>query len=152
MEGERQAGNPSMMCEDFFNFNGWYLWEVWLDQVEMAEEACVFKQSWKRWLMFCNYVFRRLFHTIYIWSGLQLGLCVMTIYIVWRYKNVYRFILCSIVYLVSSQTTVFTVIFFVIWTTCYVLPYATWRQHKLTRRRVNGQCFPAAPHNKAARH
>ena len=45
----------------------------------------------------------------------KLGLCGMTIYIVWQEKNVYHFILCSIVYIVVTQITLFTAIFFVIW-------------------------------------
>ena len=47
---------------------------------------------------------------VLIVSRFGLGLCDMTIYIVWRYKNVNRFILCSIVYIVLSQITVFMVI------------------------------------------
>ncbi len=42
----------------------------------------------------------------------ELGLCDMTIYISDGRNKVYRFILCSIVYFVVSQSTLFTVILF----------------------------------------
>ncbi len=43
-------------------------------------------------------------------SHLRLGLCDMTIYIGWTKLKVYRFILCSIVYIVVSQNTLLPVI------------------------------------------
>ena len=39
--------------------------------------------------------------------------------------------------IVLSQITLFTAIFYVIWTTLYILPHGTWMQHKQTWRRVN---------------
>ena len=67
---------------------------------------------------------RILENAVVLWWA-RLGLCDMTIYFVGRYKNVYLFILCSIVYFVLSQITVFTVIFVVIWTALYILPHGT---------------------------
>ena len=72
--GRGKAGRKS--------FNDWrwpfsFQWLIFVWGLALTKWAClnqvgcVSKQSWKRWLVFCNYVFKSRFRSINIWSGVQ---------------------------------------------------------------------------------
>lgn len=58
-------------------------------------------------------VFNCMFHIVgQMYDAPYIGLCDMMMWIGWRNKIIYRFLLCSIVYFVSLKNTLFTARFF----------------------------------------